>query len=168
MSQISTRPGSGNTTAGAFIAVRHLAQGIPDWERSQRAPFASCVLRSEELLGYRLIFFDAGATEPRMISSLWNTLVLGDRCPSSRKRRSSTSAALLAISATGWRTAVSCGLTMLIHGTSSKATTDMSFGNFIPAALSATNQPSARTLLAAKIAVGGRVSRSTAVAASIA
>src|SRR5262249_50739035 len=114
--------------------------------------------------GYRLDLFVVGATEPLTISSLWNTLVLGDRWPSSRRRRSNTSAALLAMSATGCRTAVSCGLTMLIHGTSSKAITDMSLGTFIPAALSATKQPSASTLLAAKIAVGGGLRRSSSVA----
>src|SRR5262249_7352392 len=70
--------------------------------------------------------FRAWATEPRSSSSVRNTIVLGGCSPSSRRRRSMSSAAPRAMSATGCRTVVTDGLTIPIHWTSSNAASDMS------------------------------------------
>jgi len=87
------------------------------------------------------------------------------RKPSERPLRiapTSSATARTAISFSGWRTVVSFGCTKAARITSSKPTTEMSSGTFNPAEEIASMAPNAMASLAAKMAVGGTGSASSA------
>ena len=118
--------------------------------------------------GASLLRLCGGPTESRSMSCVRNTIVLGAPSRPSRRRRSASSAAPLAMSAIGWRTVVMAGTTMLIHGMSSNATSETSRGTLRPSCSNAMRDASARMLFAAKTAVGAGRARIRSAASSMA
>ena len=95
-----------------------------------------------------------GAVESRTTSRVASsTCSVSNRCPSSS--RLSRLTAVRPISASGWRTVVSAGVTIVACSTSSKPTIERSSGTRRPRARAAWIAPIARLSLNAKIAVGG-------------